>query len=44
MKIDLTHATSSLKELAVVEVPQTYFLSVGRDTRRGISQLSWKSR
>jgi hypothetical protein len=44
MKTDLGHATGSLKEPAVVELPQSFFPSVGRDTRRGISPPSWKSR
>jgi hypothetical protein len=38
------HGTSSLKELVGVEVRQTYFPSVGRRTKVGISQPPWKRR
>jgi hypothetical protein len=44
MKHHPGHGTSSLKELVGVEVRQTYFPSVGRRTKVGISQPPWKRR
>jgi hypothetical protein len=44
MNPDLTHGTSSLKELVGVAVLQTDFPSAGRSTRVGISPPPWKLR